>query len=106
MQDIELSDTMVGDYLGQMFVNESILNGSQIKKARDEWFNSPTFKERTLWSAYNACTEALKSAHTSHALNKHTDLHKFTEKYYLKDYRNHLDEQYLDLIETENSLSL
>jgi len=104
MQNFELSDTMVGDFLGQMFVNEQILNGSQIKKAKDEWFHSHTFKERTLWSAYNACTEALKSAHTSHALNKHTDLHKFTEKYYLKAYREHINTASLELEDTERSL--
>ena len=106
MQSMPLSDTMVGDYFGQLFVNEHILNGAQLKKATSEWFNTPTFKERTVWSAYNAVTEALKSAHTSHALDKYTCLHKYTEDYFLKDYRNHLDEQALDLIETENSLSL
>ena len=106
MQNMPITDSMVGDYFGQLFVNESILNGSQLKKATNEWFKSPTFKERTLWSAYNACTEALKSAHTSHALDKHTNLHKFTEDYFLKDYREHIEQETLDLIETENSLSL
>lgn len=106
MQSMPLSDTMVGDYLGQMFVNEQILNGAQIKKARDEWFKSPTFQERTLWSAYNACTEALKSSHTSHALDKHTDLHKFTEKYYLGSFRDHVNEISLELDESEEAVAL
>jgi len=106
MQNMPLSDTMVGDYFGQLFVNEHILNGSQLKKATKEWFDSPTFQERTVWSAYNACTEALKSAHVAHSLDKHTCLHKFTEDYFLKDYREHINEVTLDLIETENSLSL
>lgn len=104
MQEMPLTDTMVGDYFGQLFVNAHILNGSQLKRAAKEWFNSPTFQERTVWSAYNACTEALKSAHTSHALDKYTDLHKFTEEYFLNDYRNHVNEMIADDIETRESL--
>ena len=106
MQEMRLTDSMVGDFFGQLFVNEGILNGSQLKKATSEWFKSPTFKDRTVWSAYNAVTEALKSSHTSHALDKYTCLHKYTEDYFLKDFRNHVDKETLELIETENYLSL
>jgi len=80
MEQIRFSDTDVGNYLGQLFVNEGVLNGAQLKKATDEWFNSSAFTERTAWSAYNACTEALKSAHPMNALEKYTKLHTFTKE--------------------------
>ena len=104
MREIKFSDTQVGDYLGQLFVNEHILNGSQMNKAAKEWFESPVFKERTLWSAYNACTEALKTAHPANALEKYTKLHTFTEEYVLKDYKEHVAVQMADIEETQNSL--
>jgi len=93
MQDIQFSDKQVGDYLGQLYVNQNILNGSQINKATKEWFESPVFKERTLWSAYNACTEALKTAHPTHALEKYTKLHTFTEDYILNEYKKHFNSE-------------
>ena len=104
MREIAFSDKQVGDYLGQLFVNEHILNGSQMNKAAKEWFESPVFKERTLWSAYNACTEALKTAHPANALEKYTKLHTFTEEYVLKDYKEHVAMQIAEIEETQNSL--
>ena len=81
MKQIKFSDIEVGDYLGQLFVNQHVLNGAQLNKAAKEWFESPVFTERTLWSAYNACTEALKTSHPMNALEKYTKLHTFTEEY-------------------------
>ena len=104
MREIAFSDKQVGDYLGQLFVNEHILNGSQMNKAANEWFESPVFKERTLWSAYNACTEALKAAHPSNALEKYTKLHTFTEDYVLNDYKKHIADEIALLEETQNNL--
>ena len=104
MREIAFSDKQVGDYLGQLFVNEHILNGSQMNKAAKEWFESPVFKERTLWSAYNACTEALKTAHPANALEKYTKLHTFTEEYVLKCYKEHVAMQIAETEETQNSL--
>jgi hypothetical protein len=86
MEQIHFSDTDAGNYLGQLFVNEGVLNGAQLKKATDEWFNSSAFTERTAWSAYNACTEALKSAHPMNALEKYTKLHTFTKEFSIDPY--------------------
>ncbi len=89
MTDIGFSDKQVADYFGQLFVNEGVLNSPQLTKTTKEWFESPVFTGRTLWSAYNACTEALKSAHPSNALEKYTKLHNFTKDYALDAYRKH-----------------
>lgn len=87
MSDIPFSDKQVADYFGQLFVNEGVLNSPQLTKSTKEWFESPVFTGRTLWSAYNACTEALKSAHPSNALEKYTKLHTFTKEYVLDEYK-------------------
>ena len=87
MGDIPFSDKQVADYFGQLFVNEGVLNSPQLTKSTKEWFESPVFTGRTLWSAYNACTEALKSAHPSNALEKYTKLHTFTKEYVLDEYK-------------------
>ena len=86
MEEIEFSDRDTANYLGQLFVNEGVLNGAQLNKATKEWFESPVFKERTAWSAYNACTEALKAAHPMNALEKYTKLHTFTKEFILDPY--------------------
>ena len=86
MEQIGFSDRDAGNYLGQLFVNKGVLNGAQLKKATDEWFNSSAFTERTAWSAYNACTEALKSAHPMNALEKYTKLHTFTKEFSIDPY--------------------
>ena len=95
MEQIEFSDKDTGNYLGQLFVNQGVLNGAQLKKATDEWFNSSAFTERTAWSAYNACTEALKTAHPMNALEKYTKLHTFTEKFAINPYLDMLKQESL-----------
>jgi len=92
MSEIHFSDTAAGNYLGQLFVNQGVLNGAQLKKATDEWFNSSAFTERTAWSAYNACTEALKTAHPMNALEKYTKLHTFTKEFTIDPYLHMLKE--------------
>lgn len=92
MSEIHFSDIDAGDYFGQLFTNQDVFNSSQMSKAVKEWFGSQVFKERTLWSAYNASTEALKSAHPMNALEKYTKLHTFTEEYVIDPYLKMLKE--------------
>ncbi len=95
MEEIDFSDTDAGNYFGQLFVNQDVFNGAQMKKATTEWFDSQVFKDRNLWSAYNACTEALKSAHPMNALEKYTKLHTFTEEFAIDPYLQMLKEETL-----------
>jgi len=97
MHDIQLSNEQVGDYFGQLFVNQNVLNGAQLKTATKEWFESQVFKSRNLWSAYNACTEALKTSHPSNALENYTKLHTFTEDYILNEYKAHFNKQMAEM---------
>jgi len=95
MSEIHFSDIDAANYFGQLFVNQGVLNGAQLNKATKEWFESPVFTERTAWSAYNACTEALKSAHPMNALEKYTKLHTFTEEFTIDPYLHMLKEENL-----------
>ena len=97
MSDIQLNNEQVGDYFGQLFVNQNVLNGRQLKEATKQWFESQVFKSRNLWSAYNACTEALKTSHPSNALENYTKLHTFTEDYILNEYKKHFNQQMIDM---------
>lgn len=75
----EVDDRLAASLLGQMFVNDGIINTVQINKAKQEW-HKPTHKEfapRNAWSLYNCCTEALKSAHPSEAMQQYLKLHEF-----------------------------
>ena len=95
MSEIHFSDIDAANYFGQLFVNQGVLNGAQLNKATKEWFESTVFPERTAWSAYNACTEALKSAHPMNALEKYTKLHTFTEEFTIDPYLQMLKEENL-----------
>jgi hypothetical protein len=79
------------------YMNDNVLNGRQLKEATKQWFDSQVFKSRNLWSAYNACTEALKTSHPSNALENYTKLHTFTENYILNEYKKHFNQQMIDI---------
>lgn len=82
LKSVEITNNDAAQYLGEAFINEEVLTPTQLSVAKREWFNSVTFPERTAWSLYNSCTEALKKSHTSNALNKYSDLHKFSMKFF------------------------
>jgi len=79
MQADEVDDTMAAAMLGKLFINEEILNSTQLNIAKREWINGSQgkFADRNAWSLYNACTEALKTTHPTEAMNKYVDLHEF-----------------------------
>lgn len=71
-------------YLG-LLTGEGILSPTQSSKAyREIW--EPTHEEfatDTLWSGYNAATEALKSSAPQNIVKMHTKLHSITKELYL-----------------------
>ena len=83
---VEDAEIMRGKYLsnddayrliGLLYGND-IITPRQIPIVKKEWLN-PThedFEERSIWSFYNACTEALKSAPPNKIMEKHISLHK------------------------------
>jgi hypothetical protein len=63
--------------LGLLYGND-VITPRQIPVVKKEWL-SPTheaFGERSAWSFYNACTEALKSSPPNKIMEKHISLHE------------------------------
>lgn len=76
MGEITFSNADAFSTLGILFGND-ILSPRQIPVVRDEWLRPrhDVFRERSAWSFYNACTEALKSCPPNAIMEKHIRLH-------------------------------
>lgn len=74
-----VDDQFGGALLGQMFVNNDILNTVQLNIAKEEWLKPKIedFKPRNAWSLYNACTQALKKSSPFGTMEKYVNLHNF-----------------------------
>ena len=64
-------------WMGLLY-GKGILTPRQLPIVKDNWLNPEhdDFKERNMWSFYNACTEALKTSPPNQMLNRHIKLHK------------------------------
>ena len=64
-------------WMGLLY-GKGILTPRQLPIVKDNWLNPEhdDFKERNMWSFYNACTEALKTSPPNQILNRHIKLHK------------------------------
>jgi hypothetical protein len=59
-------------------MGHGVLKPRQVAKALKQWNNPPNaFASRSMWSLYNACTEALKSTPPNRILESHIKLHEF-----------------------------
>ena len=87
MQDMPISDDQAYRMLGLVY-GRGIMTPRQIPIAHKQW-EAPThedFAPRTVWSLYNAITEALKSAPPSSIMEKHLHLHNlFVDQYRWKE---------------------
>ena len=84
MMEIALDQHASYEYLG-ILTGEGILSPTQSTKAFKELDNPshPEFEKKSLWSAYNSCTEALKSSPPQSMVRNHSRLHALTEELYL-----------------------
>jgi len=83
MQMLEISDDNAHRMLGLVY-GRGIMTPRQIPVALREWKNPQyeAFGPRTVWSLYNAITEALKSAPPQSIMEKHLGLHQlFSEQH-------------------------
>ena len=83
MQVQEISDDNAHRMLGLVY-GRGIMTPRQIPVAQREWKKPryEAFQPRTVWSLYNAITEALKSAPPHAIMDKHLSLHQlFSEQY-------------------------
>jgi len=76
MKEVDLVDDGAYRALGHLF-GHKVLSPRQMPVALEEWRSPshPEFEARTLWSLYNAVTEALKSSPPQSILERHIQLH-------------------------------
>jgi hypothetical protein len=79
MMDEDITKQRAYQLLGELMGNKVLLP-RQAKKAYDHWDKPPhvEFEPNTVWSFYNACTDALKTTQPTKIIEKHIQLHDFT----------------------------
>ena len=74
---VDCDREMMAKLAGKMFVQEDLLTTTQINTLKKHINGSENFPEGNLWSFYNHTTEALKTAHPLHVMQKHVNMHAF-----------------------------
>lgn len=91
MKTRELTRRTIATLVGDMWLNEHILNTTQLNIIKDEMLYSKDFKEKTAWSMYNWCTESLKNTHPGNYISSHLKVHTYiNNKLQLSDQRINL----------------
>jgi len=82
MHEHKLNDEKAYKIMGTMFGN-GVIKPRQLTQTLREWRNPihDEFKERNVWSLYNAMTSALKSTPPNKIMEKHIDLHDKMREY-------------------------
>ena len=78
MKEIKVSDDKAFSQLGRLY-GKGILTERQLPVVKDQWEKPwhKDFEDKTHWSFYNACTEALKSVGPQYIMQRHMNLHRF-----------------------------
>lgn len=76
LSQVDIGDNHAYQLMGLLYGN-GILTPRQLPVVKKEWHDPsyPDFEPRTMWSFYNACTEALKSTPPSKIMERHIALH-------------------------------
>jgi hypothetical protein len=77
LKNMSISDTGAFQYMGLLY-GRGVLTPRQLPVVKREWLrpSHEDFQPRNLWSFYNACTEAMKSAPPVLVMEKHIMLHE------------------------------
>tara|TARA_R100000152_G_C6770615_1_gene196861 strand:- start:908 stop:1621 length:714 start_codon:yes stop_codon:yes gene_type:complete len=78
MKKVSINTDDAYQFLGRMF-GYGVIKARQLTTAVNCWKNPPyaEFKEKNMWSLYNACTEALKSTPPNKIIQQHIKLHEY-----------------------------
>lgn len=91
MKEKELSRQTIASLIGDMWLNEQLVNTTQIEIIRKEMLYNEHFHEKTAWSLYNWCTESIKQAHPANYIKQHLKLHTYiSNKLQLSDMRKNV----------------
>lgn len=77
MRKITLTNELRATLIGDMYINEGMINSAQLSILKSELKKSLYFRGDTLWDFYNNCTEALKDNHPSFFDKQHIKLHTY-----------------------------
>lgn len=82
MKEIELSSRQMAEMVGRMFVEENLLNSTQLNIVKREMTGEGTnnFTDNNAWSSYNHVTESYKVSSAYSYIENHIELHQFFEK--------------------------
>jgi hypothetical protein len=71
MKQIEMSKTQMAEEVGKMFIQENLINSTQLNIFKNQLLTNENFTEPTKWTFYNHLTEALKTATPQNAFTQH-----------------------------------
>lgn len=77
LKSMNISDTGAFQYMGLLY-GKGVLTPRQLPVVKKEWLrpSHEDFQPRNIWSLYNACTVAMKSAPPVQVMEKHIMLHE------------------------------
>lgn len=82
MKLIDVNRQVTAELAGRLFIEQDVINSTQLNIVKREIEFSEHFNEPTLWSFYNHVTEALKKSSPIDYFNRHTKLHEFIKAEY------------------------
>lgn len=77
MKEIQMDRTTIARLVGDMVINEDMVTMTQLSILKHELKFSENFKDGSLWSFYNNCTEAFKETHPMYYDQQHIKLHTY-----------------------------
>lgn len=80
MKDVTMTKTEMAELAGKLFVEEELLNTTQLNIMKKEILTSENFGDENLWCAYNHVTEAFKKTNAYDYIPNHIELHKYFER--------------------------
>jgi hypothetical protein len=87
MKEIEISKKVRAQLVGQMFIDDAIINSTQLNILARE-IQNPSFNynaDNSLWQLYNHTTVALRDSHPRHSIAQHIEVHNFFKKNFKKE---------------------
>lgn len=77
LKEKEINKSIISKLIGDMYINESLINETQLSILKKEISLSKNFKEMNAWSMYNWVTEALKDNHPLNYDKQHIKFHNY-----------------------------
>ncbi len=77
MKAIVLDNMLIGNLIGDMIMNEQLINPTQLSIFKKERKHSINFGGNTLWDFYNNCTEAFKDTNPALYDKQHVKFHTY-----------------------------